>query len=67
MVQIARGKCSHPQCGCTVPGTTEYCSEHCRTASSHTEPCLCRHDSCADHHHVAADARAYPKSAGLAG
>jgi hypothetical protein len=46
MVQIARGKCSHPQCGCSVPGTTEYCSEHCRTATSLFETCRCGHDGC---------------------
>ena len=66
MVQIARGKCSHPQCGCTVPGTTEYCSEHCRTATSHADACHCGHDACADHH-VAVEAGADPKSTGLHG
>ena len=49
MIQPIKGKCAHPQCSCTVPGTTPYCSDHCRMDASSppsAEPCRCGHEEC---------------------
>ncbi len=45
MIQPLKGKCIHPQCHCTVPGTTPHCSDHCMTAAD-SEPCRCGHEEC---------------------
>jgi hypothetical protein len=46
MIQPLKGKCSHPQCHCTVPGTTAHCSDYCMTAAEGSESCRCGHEEC---------------------
>jgi hypothetical protein len=55
MIQPLKGKCSHPQCACTVPGTTAYCSDYCSTAAP-TEACRCGHEECMQHERTEAGA-----------
>ena len=37
--------CAHPACGCPVPSSGAYCSEHCRQHAG-SETCDCGHAHC---------------------
>lgn len=47
----SKPQCKHQGCGCSVPSGEEFCSEHCRSATTNARvedrgSCTCGHAEC---------------------